>query len=52
MAKIEFTFDSSKIVSAIRKAQGDIFALMFDEFDTDFENELNLMGIQTEGDED
>lgn len=52
MAKIEFTLDCSMILSAIRKAHGDIFALMFDEFDTDFEHTLDILGIQTQEDED
>lgn len=51
MAKIEFTLDCSKIMGTIRKAQADVFVLMFDSFDTDLDTMLSLMGISVQEDE-
>lgn len=52
MAKVNFTVDCSILIKAIIRAQGELFCLMFDELDTDFESELWIFGISVQEDED
>lgn len=52
MAKIEFTIECKILIQAIRRAQGEMFVLMFDEMETDFETTLGSCGISIQEDED